>query len=234
MTTPQVLRRVGIELSELEFGEETYEGRLNVPEGDAESDVGVVMLPGAGHGPFGNVFDIVAYELSKTGRHVFRYESWEDMDELGEKTVGDLRAEVDAAVECLQDEGCSEIHLIAKSFGGGIALTHVPDAVDRMVLWAPAVELVDGEHVDHDPDERIDDTEDLPIAVGTRDLGAIDIPVRLLVGDEDRGVSPEDCERIAAAVEDGDVTVLSGENHSFNENRTAIVEATLDALDGSH
>ncbi|WP_135821295.1 alpha/beta hydrolase [Halostella litorea] len=220
---------MGIELSELEFGEETYEGRLNRPEGDAESDVGVVMIPGAGHGPFGNIFDIVAYELAGTGRHVFRYESWEDTDELEAKAFGDLRAEVNAAVARLRDEGCSEIHLIAKSFGGGIALTHVPDAVDRLVLWAPAVELVEGS-VDHADDERIGDTEDLPIAVGTADLEAIDVPVRLLVGDEDRGVSPEECERIAGAVGDGNVTVLPGENHSFNENRRAIVAETFDAL----
>ncbi|WP_121820559.1 alpha/beta hydrolase [Halostella salina] len=221
---------MGIELSELEFGEETYEGRLNVPEGDAESDVGVVMVPGAGHGPFGNIFDIVAYELAGTGAHVFRYESWESIDGLEAKTFEELHREVDTAVERLQDEGCSEIHLIAKSFGGGIALTHVPDAVERVVLWAPAVELVEGS-VEHDSDERVDDSEDLPIAVGTDDLEAVDVPVRILVGDEDRGVSAEDCESVATAVEDGDVTVIPGETHSFNGNRTAIVAETLDALD---
>lgn len=222
---------MGIELSEMEFDEETYEGRLNVPEGDAESDAGVVMIPGAGHGPFGNVFDVVAYELAGTGAHAFRYESWEGPEDLGAKTFGDLHAELDAAVERLREEGCSTIHLIAKSFGGGVVLTHVPDAVERIVLWAPAIELVAGERVEHEPSERIDDTDGIPIEVGTTNLEAIDAPVRILVGDEDRGVSPGDCERIATAVEDGDATVIPGENHSFNENRTAIVERTLSYLD---
>ena len=224
---------MGIELSELELGEETYEGRLNRPEGAAESDVGVVMIPGAGHGPFGNIFDIVAYELAGTGKHVFRYESWETPDEMRAKTFGDLHAEVDAAIARLRAEGCDEVHLIAKSFGGGIALTHVPDAVDRLLLWAPAIDLVEGERVNHDADERIGDTEDVPIAVGTGNLEAIDVPVRILVGDEDGGMLPEDCERIATAVGDGDVTVLPGENHSFNENRTAIVTETLRYLGNS-
>lgn len=222
---------MGIELSEMEFGEETYEGRLNVPEGDGEFDTGVVMVPGAGHGPFGDVFDVVAYELAGTGTYVFRYESWESPEGLGAKTFGELHAELDAAVERLREEGCSTIYLIAKSFGGGVVLTHVPDTVERIVLWAPAIELVAGERIEHDPRERIDDTDGIPIEVGTANLEAIDVPVRILVGDEDRGVSAEDCERIVAAVGDGDVTVIPGENHSFNGNRTAIVERTLGYLD---
>lgn len=221
---------MGIEPIDFEVGDKTYEGRLNTPEGAEMTGAGVVMIPGAGHGPFGDIFDIVAYELAGTGKSVFRYDSWETLDELGAKTFGELHGEVNAAIERLQSEGCSEIHLIAKSFGGGIALTHVPDAVDRMVLWAPAVELVEGS-VEHDPDERIGDTEDVPIEVGTATLETIDVPVRILVGDEDRGVSREDCERIEAAVEDGDVTVLPGENHSFNGNRAAIVERTMGYLD---
>lgn len=220
---------MGIKPINFEAGDETYEGRLNTPEGDGMTDVGVMMIPGAGHGPFGDIFDIVAYELAGADKPVFRYNSWETPDELETKTFGDLHREVDAAIERLQSEGCSEIHLIAKSFGGGIALTHVPDAVDRMVLWAPAIELVEGS-AEHDPDERIGDTEDVPIEVGTATLGTIDVPVRILVGDEDRGVSQEDCERIEAAVGDADVAVIPGENHSFNENRTAIVERTMGYL----
>lgn len=223
---------MGIEPIDFEVGDEAYEGRLNTPEGDEMTDVGVVMIPGAGHGPFGDIFDITAYELAGTSKSVFRYDSWGTLDELETKTFGDLHREVDAAIERLQSEDCSEIHLIAKSFGSGIAFTHVPDAVGRMVLWAPAVELVEGS-VEHDPDERIGDTEDVPIKVGTATLETIDVPVRILVGDEDRGVAREDCKRIEAAVGDGDVTVIPGENHSFNENRTAIIERTMSYLDDS-
>ncbi|PSQ26418.1 hypothetical protein BRD03_10055 [Halobacteriales archaeon QS_9_68_17] len=64
-------------------------------------------------------------------------------------------------------------------------------------------------------------------SISARRRTKVDVPVRILVGDEDRGVSVEDCRRIAGAVDDGDVTVIPGENHSFNENRTAVVEQTL-------
>jgi dienelactone hydrolase len=222
--------RVSIEPVEFEIGSDSYEGRVNLPESDADTDAGVLMIPGAGHGPYGNIFDIVAYELAGTGKRVFRYESWESHEELDEKTVGELHEEVDAAVERLRSNGCSTIHLIAKSFGGGIALTHVPDAVDSAVLWAPAVELSDESAVERDPDEKLGDSDGLVFEVGTRDLEAIDLSVRILVGDEDEGVPVDQCQRIADAVEDGDVTVIPGENHSFNENRTAIVDKTLEHL----
>ena len=213
---------MGIELIEFDIGSETYEGRLT--ERDEAADEGVVMLPGAGHGPFGNIFDIAAYELAGDGKRVFRVETWESREELEAKTLGELHEEVDAAVDYLASNGCSTVHLIAKSFGGGIALSHVPDAVDGLLLWAPAVEIgVDAADAT-DPDEEIGEDEDLLIGVEDVD---VDVPVRVLVGDEDRGVSVDDCRRIADAVDDGDVTVIPGENHSFNENRTAVVEHTL-------
>ena len=114
------------------------------------------MLPGAGHGPFGNIFDIAAYKLAGDGKRVFRVETWESREELEAQSLGELHEEVDAAVDYCRSNGCSTVDLTAKSFGGGVALSHDLDAVD-----------------------------------------------------------------------DGDVTVIPGENHSFNENRMAVVEQTL-------
>ncbi|NHN48480.1 alpha/beta hydrolase [Halostella sp. JP-L12] len=182
------------------------------------------MLPGAGHGPFGNVFDIVAYELAGAGKRVFRVETWESREELEAKSLDELHAEVDAAVDYLRSNGCSTVDLIAKSFGGGVALSHDLDAVDRLLLWAPAVEVGVDAAAANDPGEEVGESED--VLIGIEDLD-VDVLVRILVGDEDRGVSVDDCRRIADAVGDGDMTVIPGENHSFNENRTAVVEHTL-------
>lgn len=217
---------MSLELVELEVGSETYEGRLTVPEGE-QTDRGVVMIPGAGHGPYGNIFDIVAYELAGVGQTVGRVETWDDHDELDTKTLGELHAEVDAVIAELQSRGCESIAVIAKSFGGGIALTYDNPAVDRLLLWAPAIEFgVDPEDA-LDPEDSLGESEDLLLSVSEVTM---DIPTKVLVGDEDRGVSPEDCEAIVDAVSDGEVTVLPGENHSFNENRRRIVAETLDFL----
>jgi dienelactone hydrolase len=215
---------VSLELVDFEVGTETYEGRLNVQQPDA--DTGVVVVPGAGHGPFGDIFDIIAYELAGTGKQVFRFETWTDHDELDEKTLAKTHAEIDAAVEYLQSEGCTTIYLLAKSFGGGVTLTHVPDAVERVVLWEPAtMELGDESNVDAVADERFGDVEEY--VVDDDDLGAIDVPVRILCGDAERGMPVDLAEDMASRIPDATVTVIRGETHGFNTNRTAIVGHTL-------
>ena len=211
---------------ELTVGDETYAGRSNVRDGDAEE--GVVVVPGAGHGPFGDIFDVVAYELAGTGRRVLRYESWESHEQLKRKTLAELHAELDAAVEWLLSNGCSTVHVLAKSFGGGVALTHVPDAVESLILWAPAVEFPVDSADANDPDETVEESGS--IRVGIASLDRVDVPVRILCGTDDRGVSLDDCRRIADAVADGDVFEIPGENHSFNENRTEVVDRTLACL----
>lgn len=209
---------------DFEVGGETYEGRLNAQREGA--DTGVLILPGMGHGPFGDIFDIIAYELAGTGKQVFRYEGWETREDLEAKTISELHEEVDAAAEYLQSEGCSTVYLVAKSFGGGLALTHVPDAVERVVLWEPAtIEVGDDPNVEDAADEPFGDVEEF--VVSPEHLGRIDVPVRILSGDGERSVDREHAERIADAVQDGAVTTVRGEDHSFNRNRTATVGHTL-------
>jgi dienelactone hydrolase len=215
---------MSVEPVEFEVGGETYEGRLNSRREDA--DTGVLVVPGMGHGPFGDIFDVVAYELAGTGKQVFRYESWEASEDLEEKTLAELHAELDAAVEYLRSKGCSTVYLVAKSFGGGLVLTHLPGAVERVVLWEPAtIEVGDDPNVEAVADEPFGDVEEY--VVGPAQLGRIDVPVRVLSGDRERSVDREHCERIADAVQDGAVTTVRGEDHSFNRNRTATVGHTL-------
>lgn len=216
---------MGIEQLELDVEPEPYDVRLNAQDDD--TDVGVVVVPGAGHGPFGDVFDVISYELAGAGARVLRYETWQSREELEAKTLAELHREVEAAVERLRAEGCSTIRLLAKSFGGGVALSRVPDAVERVMLWAPAVEI------DVDPDDatgaddRIGDGDS--VLLGISDLDHVDVPVRILLGEEDR-IPLDHCRRIADGVGDGEVIEIPGENHGFNLNRTAVVEHTLDFL----
>jgi dienelactone hydrolase len=211
-----------LELAELGVDGETYEGRLNVPADGG--DRGVLVLSGAGHGPFGDIFDVTAHDLAADGWWVYRYESWTDPDELDAKTLGELRREVDAAVEVLRERGCDSVAVIAKSFGCGIALGHVPDAVDRLVLWAPAVEFGVDEAASTAPADRIGEGETL--LIGIADLDHVDVPVRILRGTADQGVSRADCATILDAVDDGALTEIPGETHSFNERRRAVIAQT--------
>lgn len=216
-----------LEIIDVDVNGETREALLNVPEGEDRA-TGVVVIPGAGHGPHGDIFDVAAYELAVEGSHVVRMETWESREELEAKTLGEIHAEVDAMVDGLRARGCSTVSVLAKSFGGGVALTRVPEAVERFVLWEPVVEVGVDPAESTDPADRIGDGEG--IAVGIDTLDHVDVPVRILCGDAERGVPIEECRAIVDAVADGDLTVIPDATHWFNTNRTAIVEATLDYL----
>ncbi|NHN41558.1 alpha/beta hydrolase [Halorubellus sp. JP-L1] len=216
-----------LEQLDFEVDGEAYEGRLvTPPEGDAESCV--VVLPGAGHGPFGDIFDIATYELASAGVASFRFETWTNSDELDEKSLADLHAEMDDAVAFVRERGYDDLSMLVKSFGGRIAFTKLPGDVDRVLGWAPAVVFADDSRLDEQYDVPLGDLED-GLAITRGDVAAADAEVRLLYGDDDH-FYPEPAESLADALPDAELRVLEDENHSFNEHRRTVVAETLDYL----
>lgn len=67
----------------LDVGEESYPGRLNVPE--ASTEKGILMVPGGGHGPFGDIFLRFARTAAADGYEVARFETWPFVSNLEEK-----------------------------------------------------------------------------------------------------------------------------------------------------
>ncbi|WEL22436.1 alpha/beta hydrolase [Halorhabdus sp. BNX81] len=200
----------------LAVGDSTYPGRLNTPE--EPSDRGILIVPGAGHGPFGDVFLRFARRAAEDGHYVARFETWISPNDLEAKTDEDFRAELAAGVEFLRSRGCSTITVVAKSFGGRVALEHLPDGVDRLVLWAPAVLAENAENVPEDAWDH------LP-AVTPGEFG-VDVLTRILQGDDD-GIPVDSAERIAEGLPDGELVVLPDEDHSFLRNYTRVIEETV-------
>lgn len=207
---------------DFEVADGTYEGRFVTPP-DGDADRCVIVLPGAGHGPFGDIFDIAMYELASAGVASFRYESWETTEDIDAKTLDGLHDELDAAVALARDRGYDDLALLAKSFGGRVAFTHDLDAFSRVLGWAPAVALADESNLDAVHDTPMGEFESLQIAAS--DLVAFDGPIRLLYGDDDH-FHPEASEPLAAALDAG-LRILEGENHSFNAQRRTVVAETL-------
>ncbi|WP_440988773.1 alpha/beta hydrolase [Haloarchaeobius baliensis] len=218
---------MAISLLELDVDGETYEARLNTPEA-SDTDTCVLVLPGGGHGPFGDIFDITAYELAQESVATYRFETWTTADELRAKSFADFHAELDAAIAEVGDRGYDRLFLLAKSFGGRIGLTHDLDAFERVLGWAPAVRLADESNFENHYDTPLGETEDLQLDAG--DVAGVDAPVRILRGNEDEVVSADDAERLTAALADAELREIPGEDHSFNENRTTVVAETLDYL----
>lgn len=218
---------MAISLLELDVDGETHEARLNTPEA-GETDTCVVVLPGGGHGPFGDIFDVTAYELAQANVATYRFETWTSPDELRAKSFADFHAELDAAIADVRERGYDRLFLLAKSFGGRIGITHDLDAFERVLGWAPAVRLSEESTFEATYDTPLGETEDLHIAAD--DVAGVDAPVRLLRGDEDEVVSADDADALVDALADAELRGIPGEDHSFNENRTTVVAETLDYL----
>jgi len=214
---------MAVEFMEFEVDGDGYEGRLNAPE-DGDAARCVVVLPGAGHGPFGDVFDVAAYELANAGVATFRFETWTDDAELDAKTLDELYAERDAAIAFARERGYDDVSLLVKSFGARFGLTDFPEAVERVLGWAPAVVLADDSNLDAVADQRLGDVEEMRI--GSEDVADVDVPVRLLYGDDDP-YYPGHAEALADVLPDVELRVLEGENHSMNARRHRVLDETV-------
>ena len=131
------------------------------------------------------------------------------------KTNAEFEAELEGGVKFLRDQGCTSVAMVAKSFGGRLALMYLPDRVDRLVLWAPAVAFGESE-------------ERPSITAGA--LSDAEVPVRILQGDEDDIVSVENAAAIAEHLLDGELVELPGEDHSFRNDEERVLEMTLSFL----
>lgn len=207
-----------------------FEARLAVP--DDPDGRGIAVMPGAGHGPWGDIFDLLAGEAAADGIHVLRFEGWPTSEDLEAKTLREFQVELDAAADRLAAEGCSDLAVVAKSFGGGVTLTHVPDAVDRVVLWAPATfTLGDTDRIDEALDtefaELIEPSEQRQF--GPSRLADVDVPVRIIQGSDDRPELVENARKVADALPDAELVVREGEDHSFrgDDREREVVEQTL-------
>ena len=203
----------------LDVGTESYPGRFDEPS--EPSDRGVLMIPGAGHGPFGDVFLRFGREAADAGYGVARFETWLSPADLDAKTDSDFRAEIEAGVEFLRSRGYETVTIVAKSLGGRLALEHLPEGVERLVLWAPAVHP-EGYELPTELEGKIP-------SIGADDLEAVDVPVRVLHGDED-ALPLESPRRLTELLPQGELVELSGEDHSFLRDHERVIAETTALL----
>lgn len=211
-----------VEEIQLEVGDDSFPGRLNVPdEGGAH---GVVVLPGAGHGPYGDIFDQFAAEASDNAIQVLRFQNWEEFEELKVKSLGEIHEEIDAAVALLEERGCTRIDVVGKSFGGGIALTHVPDAVSKMVLWAPFLMVSDESNLAKDQPMNL---KEFTPEIDPATLRTVEPSVCILQGDEDH-LPMENTRKLVNALQNAELIEIEGADHSFLGPDSGVEEITIE------
>lgn len=215
---------MSVERDELTVGDASFTAEIELPEND--SDHGAVLLPGANHTAFDDaVFDRLAGAAADAGVQFLRYQTCESGEDLSAKSPDEIHAEVDAALEHLLDRGCSRVSLVGKSIGGAIALQHVPDRADEMVLWAPALFLEGGDIL-----AELDiPAEAEPATVSASELADVDVPVDILQGDEDN-LPVDNARELAGELPDATVHVVEGADHSFvgGDPEDVTVETTLE------
>jgi pimeloyl-ACP methyl ester carboxylesterase len=207
----------------LTVDERTIPARLDVP--DDPDERGVVVLPGGNHGPYGDVFGDFAGAATAEGHRVLRYESWgEAVDPDEQKTLAAFHEEFQAAVAELFDRGCSRVDAVAKSFGGAVALHHLPADVESAVLWAPAPSVVDDVDRDDLLTRPMADLEFVDIDADA--LAEFDAPALVVYGDDDP-IPEENFDRILDGLPDAEGVVLEGGDHSFEGVEAETVAHTL-------
>ncbi len=211
-----------------------YTARIEAPEG--ETDEGVLVVPGISSGPWGGIFDGFAAGAVEAGVMVLRFESWETPAELQEKSLGGIHREIDAAVELLRERGCSTVSVVGKSFGGGVVLTHVPDYVAKIVLWAPTIGVGEESNVSQWLEKELGEAEELTdIRVGHAYLDGLDIPVKLLHGTDDPIMPLSNSEEICRHIKNASLVEISGAQHSYTEeaHKEQVITETLQFLTDS-
>lgn len=215
---------------DLSVDDSRYPARLRIP--DETNGAAIVVLPGAGHGPYGDIFDRFTDEAAESGFHVLRFRSWQNHDELGQKTLHDLHSELAAAVELVRARGCTRLDVVAKSLGGAVALTHVPEIVSQVVLWAPAIKAGDSQNVESMRTTPLDELfPDDPLEIDGPTLESISTPVRILHGDRD-DISIENSRNLVDDLQNAELIAIEGADHSFagDDVQAETIEYTLDFL----
>lgn len=221
---------MSIEKIELSVDGSRHPGELLVPDDDGQN--GILVLPGGGHGPYGDVFDKFADEAAENGFHFLRYESWRNHEELGHKTLTNIHREIDEAVGLLAERGCSRISIVGKSLGGAIALTHDHQNIGHVALWAPAIIASDKANIAKREETMFEEV--LPadnFRITSALLETIETPVRILHCTDDR-LPIENSRKLVDGLPNAELMEIEGGDHAFNGEavHTKTIQHTIEFL----
>lgn len=171
----------------------------------------VLFLPGASGKAKSSRFDFI--ELLPFD--VIREDFWIDKENLKSLTCEDIFAKLDTKISELKKH-YDEVYLIAKSFGGGLALLNPLD-VNRQVLLAPAIGLGGSNYLE---------IKEIPLC----DLNKFDlhpkkptVPTLVIQGDEDKIISLEHTKKLVKKI-GAKLEIILGEEHGFDKSHEQVLE----------
>lgn len=216
------------QIERIELGSNELKARFDLPNGEVEG--AILLLPGISSGPFGGIFDQFAERVTEEDFMVMRYESWENVPELQEKTMDSIIKEIKDALEYLESLDTGRIYLIAKSFSAGMVLAGKIDRTDKIILWAPAIGFQEKSNIEELREKSLGEIDDVTDIKIDSEYIEQEVPVKIIHGVEDEVIPVANSESIVRSISEAEIEKLSETGHGYEGKENAVIRETIEFL----
>lgn len=192
----------------------------------------LIMVPGINSGPYGRLFDPVA-EFAKSENHqVIRINAWDGPKDLEDKTLKQLHKLINEAAEKLRENGCQEITILGKSFGGQLTLTHPKkQEFAKMILWAPALDIQkEGNIVKWRTTQLKKAEQATDIIISKKQLREITTPTTIIHGEQDQVVPVDASRKLQKHIPECKLKEIEKTGHSYKQKENELFEKTIEEI----
>ena len=182
----------------------------------ANSDRGVILLPGISGGVFTSYYNEIEQALNKKGFNFLRFEIWNDSKEIQGLTLNKIYKRLDEAINFMESSGCKKISLLGKSFGGAIALTCKNKEIKSVVAWAPAFSFEENSNLEDIKNKKIKGFKSpSQFKINKQDIKE-DIPLLIIHGDKDSIIPLNNSKKIKEKLERLHLKVVKNADHNYS------------------
>ncbi len=179
----------------------------------------VIVLPGISGGLMKNkIYNFLADEIKKQGFDIIRPEIWSSVGDIETKSMSEIISKINEIVNSLHKD-YEYIYLVGKSFGGALGLLSDQRHIEKMVLWAPAINFSNTSTIAKMRDVKLSNIKDFnEINIDGKDISAIKNKIMILHGDCDSVVELENSKRIAESNSNFIIKIVNGADHSYEKD----------------
>lgn len=210
----------------------TTEVRIDTPTTPTEKVV--VFLPGISGGAFSDRFQPVVDACLSAGFAIARVNAWKDADDVGQKTLSQIYADIDAVLSLLQEKSYTSFFGVGKSFGGAVMLTHPCPYFAKKVLWAPAIGTVEsGANINEYLSTPLGTIPKLlDVKVDRAFVEKMETPTLVVHGTADDAIPFSNSELLVSMLPNAKLFPVEGADHSYKkkEHEEIVIKATMDFL----
>jgi predicted alpha/beta-fold hydrolase len=190
-----------------------FEYLLSEPDNKTKSVA--IFLPGMSGGALDRKYENLASILNLNGLALMRLECWTSTDDLKLKSFETLKSDIVSVIEYLKQNGYEEFYGIGKSLGGSALFLAQISELEKLVLWAPVINLGKDSTLDSlfsRPFVEIDSLDQITVSASL--LKNYTSKVFVLVGTEDSVVSIENLEKAVSLLPYGKLLTIPDFGHT--------------------